>query len=62
MKYPVHEVEENQLISPANYLAHAADIEWVQHYARVDARKHLEPGVAGERYKPVCSVDRSLQQ
>ena len=26
----------------------------------VDARKRLEPGVAGERYKPVCSVDRPL--
>ena len=51
-------VEANQLISPANYLAHAGNVERVQHYASVDARKCLEPGVAGERYKPVCSVDR----
>ena len=35
-------------------------MEWVQHYASVDERKHLEPGVAGERYKPVYSVDRAL--
>ena len=40
-----------------NYSAHAGNMERVQHYASVDARKRLEPGVAGERYKPVCSVD-----
>ena len=54
------EVEENQLISPANYSALEGDVELVQHYANVDARKCLEPGVAGERYKPVCSVNRAL--
>ena len=58
MKYPVlYEVEENQLISPANYSIHAGHVERVQHYVHVDA-KHLELGVAGERYKPVRSVDR----
>ena len=25
-----------------------------------DTRKHLEHGVYGEGYKPVCSVDRAL--
>ena len=35
-------------------------MEQVQHYASVDARKLLEPGVAGGRYKPVSSVDRAL--
>ena len=35
-------------------------MERVQHYASVDARKCLEPGVAGERYKPVYSVDDGL--
>ena len=32
-------------------------MERVQYYASVDARKCLEPGVAGERYKSVSSVD-----
>ena len=27
--------------------------------ASVDTRKHWVPGVAGERCKPVCSVDRA---
>ena len=31
----------------------------VQHYASMGERKRLEPGVAGARYKPVCSVDRA---
>ena len=57
IKYP--EVEEKQLVSPANYSAHAGDVERVQHYASLDARKSLEPGIAGERYKAVCSVDRT---
>ena len=35
-------------------------MEQFQHYANVDARKRLEPGAAGERYKPVCSVDKPL--
>ena len=53
--YPsLYVVEENQLICPANYLAHAGDAELVQHYGSVDARKHLELGVAG----PISSVDR----
>ena len=52
--------EANQLISPANYSAHTDDVEQVQHYASVDARKRLQPGVAGERYKPICNVDRAL--
>ena len=55
----LYEVEEYQLISPVNYSAHAGDVERFQHYANVDARKLLEPAVAGERYKPVCSVDRA---
>ena len=33
--------------------------ELVQCYDSVEARKDLEPGVAGERYKHVCSVDRA---
>ena len=32
----------------ANYLANTGDVEWVQHYVSVDARKCLEPGVAGD--------------
>ena len=24
----------------------------------MDKRKHLEPGIAGERYEPFCSVDK----
>ena len=55
-----YEVEVNQLISPVNYSAHTGDVEQVQHYASVDERKCFKPGVAGERYKPVCNVDRSL--
>ena len=43
-------VEENQLICPAHYLANAGNVEWVQHYANVDARKYLEPGVAGDPF------------
>ena len=43
-------VDENQLISPANYLAHAGDVDWVQHYASVDKRKILEPDVAGDLF------------
>ena len=35
-------------------------MEWVQPYASVDARKRLEQGVTGERYKHVYSVDRAL--
>ena len=53
-------VEENQLISSANYSAHTGDVERVQHFASVDGRKHLELGVAGERYKPFSSVDKVL--
>ena len=34
-------------------------MERVQPYASVDARKCFEPGVSGERYKSVCSVDRA---
>ena len=44
-------VEENQLICPANYLAHAGDVDRVQHYASVDTRKRLEPGVAGDPFQ-----------
>ena len=40
----------NLLICPANYLAHTGDVEQVQHYASVDASKHLEPGVAGDPF------------
>ena len=29
----------------------AGDVEWVQHYASVDARKLLEPGVAGHGFR-----------
>ena len=54
-------VEANHLISPANYYAHAGDVKLVQYYVSVDASKHFEPDVAGERYKPVCSVDRALE-
>ena len=36
-------------------------MERVQPYASVDTRKRLEPVVAGERYKPVYSVDRALE-
>ena len=50
----LYEVEADQLISPANYSVHAGNVERVHAYAR----KHLELGVTGERYKPVCSVDR----
>ena len=32
----------------ANYLANTGDVEWVQHYVSVDARKRSEPGVAGD--------------
>ena len=53
------EVEGDQLINPANYSAHTGDVEQVQRYASMDERKHLELGVAGERYKPICSVDRA---
>ena len=60
IKYPIYEVEENQLIHLANYSTHAGDVEQVLRYVSVDERSHLEPGVAGERYKPVCSVDRAL--
>ena len=42
----------------ANHSAHTDDVEWVQHYASVDTRKHLKTGFAGERYKHICSVDR----
>ena len=35
-------------------------MEWVQHYASVDARKRLELGVAGERYKTGYSVDGAI--
>ena len=34
----------------ANYLVHANDVEWVQHYASVGARKRLEPDVAGDSF------------
>ena len=34
-------------------------MEQVQHYASVDARERLEPGIAGEMNKPICSVDRA---
>ena len=37
-------------------------MERVQHYANMDTRKHLEAGVAGERYKPVCSVYRASEK
>ena len=61
IKYPLlYEVKEYQLICPANYSAQSVDVEWVQHCASVDTRKHLELGVAGGRYKPVCSVDKAL--
>ena len=52
-------VEENQLISTANYSAHEGDVERIQHYASVDTRKGLELGVAGEKYKHVCNVVRA---
>ena len=62
IKYPVlYQVEKTKLISPANYLANAGNVERIQHYASVDTRKRLEPNVAGERYKPVCTVDRALR-
>ena len=35
-------------------------MEQVQHYTSVDKRKRLEPGVAGEMYKPFYSVDKAL--
>ena len=53
----LYQVYENQLISQANYSAHAGNVERVQYYASVDARKRLKFSVAGKRYKPVCSVD-----
>ena len=56
----LYKVEVNQLISPAHYSSHASNVGWVQHIASVDERKHLETGAAGERYKPVCNVDRPL--
>ena len=37
-------------------------MERVQHYASMEERKHLKPGVAEERNKPICSVDRPLQK
>ena len=49
----LHVVEENQLICLAG------DVDRVQPCASVEARKRLEPGVAGEGYKPVYSVDRA---
>ena len=49
----------NKLINPANYSVHTGDVVRVQHYSSVDARKCLEPGVAGERHKSVCTVDRA---
>ena len=61
MKYPIFiQGRRNHLISPANYSAHADDVELVLNYASVDATKLLEPGVCGEGFKPVCSVDRAL--
>ena len=54
----LYKIEENQLISPANYSSHAGNVERVQPYASVDTRKHLEPGVAGERYKPDCTMNQ----
>ena len=53
------EGEANQLISPvpSQLFSPEGDMEPVQHYVSVDARKCLEPGVAGERYKH-CSMDR----
>ena len=43
-------VEEKQLIYTANYLAHAGNVEQVQHCASVAARKPLELGVAGDPF------------
>ena len=38
-----------------------SDVDQVLHYASVDARKRLEPGVAGERYKNMLVVCTGLQ-
>ena len=43
-------VEENQLICPVNYSAHEGDVELVQQYASVDARKYLEPDVTRDPF------------
>ena len=59
IKYPISIQGRGKVIHPANFSAHADAVEWVQHYASVDARKRLEPGVAGEMYKPFCSVDKA---
>ena len=56
----LYEIDENQSIRPANYSLHAGDVEWVQHHASVAQENVLKPGVAGEKYKPVGSVDRAL--
>ena len=61
IKYPISIHGRGKPINlPINYSAHAGDVEQVQPYASVDARKCLEQGVAGERYKPIYSVDRAL--
>ena len=61
IKYPfLHEIEESQIISPANYSAHAGDVEWVEHCASADAGRYLEPDVDIERHKPFCVVGRAL--
>ena len=44
---------------PSQLFSHAGDVEWIQHHASVEARKCLEQGFAGGRYKPACSVDRA---
>ena len=61
--YPpfVPDIAKNQLISTVNYSEQAGDVDQIQHYANVDERKYLEPGVAGERYKPVSSMNKALQ-
>ena len=53
-KYPfsVPGKREKKIISPANS-AHRDNVDRVPHYASVDEIKHLNPGVAGERHKPI---------